>query len=305
MHHGVRIQDSALVSAAVLSNRYLTNRFLPDKAIDLVDEAAQQAAHRDRLAADRDRRRPAAHPAARDRAGRAGEGDRRGVEGAARRAARRARHAQRRGRRDEAALGGREAGDRRHPHAEGGARGSCASQLERETDLDVAAEIRYGRIPELERRIDEATAHLDELQTGNRMLKEEVDAEDIAEVVAKWTGVPVSRLMEGEMAQARPPRGAPPPAGHRPGRRGHRRRQRDPAQPRRAVRPEPADRLVHVPRARPASARPSWPGRSPSSCSTTSRRWCASTWASTWRSSPSAASSARLPATSATTRAAS
>jgi len=73
--------------------------------------------------------------------------------------------------------------------------------VERETDLNLAAEIRYGRIPELERRIADATAHLDALQTGNRMLKEEVDAEDIAEVVSKWTGVPVTRLMEGEMAK--------------------------------------------------------------------------------------------------------
>ena len=85
VHHGVRIQDAALVAAAVLSDRYLTGRFLPDKAIDLVDEAASQAAHRDRLDADRDRRRRAAHPPARDRAGRAGQGDRRRVRGAARR----------------------------------------------------------------------------------------------------------------------------------------------------------------------------------------------------------------------------
>ena len=75
------------------------------------------------------------------------------------------------------------------------------TQVERETDLNIAAEIRFGRIPELERRIDEATAHLDQTQSGTRMLKEEVDAEDIAEVVSKWTGVPVSRLMEGEMAK--------------------------------------------------------------------------------------------------------
>jgi ATP-dependent Clp protease ATP-binding subunit ClpB len=79
--------------------------------------------------------------------------------------------------------------------------GQLGQQLERETDLAVAAEIRYGRMPELERRIAEATEHLDELQAGNRMLKEEVDAEDIAEVVSKWTGVPVSRLMEGEMSK--------------------------------------------------------------------------------------------------------
>jgi ATP-dependent Clp protease ATP-binding subunit ClpB len=75
------------------------------------------------------------------------------------------------------------------------------SIVERETDLAKAAEISYGRIPELERRISGATEHLNTLQLGNRMLKEEVDAEDIAEVVGKWTGVPVSRLLEGEMSK--------------------------------------------------------------------------------------------------------
>ncbi|MCB1014290.1 MAG: AAA family ATPase, partial [Acidimicrobiales bacterium] len=72
---------------------------------------------------------------------------------------------------------------------------------ERETDLEKAAEIRYGQIPELEQRVAAATARLDELQATQKMLKEEVDEEDVAEVVAKWTGVPVSRLMEGEMAK--------------------------------------------------------------------------------------------------------
>jgi ATP-dependent Clp protease ATP-binding subunit ClpB len=75
------------------------------------------------------------------------------------------------------------------------------SAVERETDLTKASEIQYGRIPELERRINDATAHLDQLQSTQRMLKEEVDAEDIAEVVSKWTGVPVSKLLEGEMAK--------------------------------------------------------------------------------------------------------
>src|SRR5262249_19123777 len=73
------------------------------------------------------------------------------------------------------------------------------TQPERHPDLEKEAEIRYGRIPELERRIADATEHLDQLQSARRMLKEEVDSEDIAEVVSKWTGVPVSRLMEGEM----------------------------------------------------------------------------------------------------------
>ena len=71
-------------------------------------------------------------------------------------------------------------------------------QIERESNLELAAEIRYGRIPELERRIEEATTHLDELQETKAMLKEEVDAEDIAEVVGKATGIPMSRLLESE-----------------------------------------------------------------------------------------------------------
>ncbi|MEK7410865.1 MAG: AAA family ATPase, partial [Actinomycetota bacterium] len=76
---------------------------------------------------------------------------------------------------------------------------SLRLQVDREVDLEKAAEIRYGRIPEVERRINEATEQLDVLQSTTRMLKEEVDSEDIAEVVSKWTGVPVSRLIEGEM----------------------------------------------------------------------------------------------------------
>ena len=76
------------------------------------------------------------------------------------------------------------------------------AEAERETDLERAAEIRYGRIPDTERLVEAATARLEELQSnGQRMLKEEVDEEDVAEVVARWTGVPVSRLMEGEMAK--------------------------------------------------------------------------------------------------------
>ena len=147
VHHGVRIQDAALVAAAVLSDRYLTGRFLPDKAIDLVDEAASQAAHRDRLDADRDRRRRAAHPPARDRAGGAGQGDRRRVQGAARRARRGAGQPAGAVRRDEGALGGREGRHRRHPRPQGAARGACAAELEREPDLEKAAEIRYGQHP--------------------------------------------------------------------------------------------------------------------------------------------------------------
>jgi len=198
VHHGVRIQDSALVSAAVLSNRYLTNRFLPDKAIDLVDESASKLRIEiDSLPTEIDvvERRilqleiekvaleKETDTASRERLESLNE--------------------------ELISLQAQTAVMKEHWEAERAAIAAIRtlkeelealrSAVERETDLEKAAEIRYGRIPELERRISGATAHLDELQSSKRMLKEEVDAEDIAEVVSKWTGVPVSRLMEGEM----------------------------------------------------------------------------------------------------------
>ena len=198
VHHGVRIQDSALVSAAVLSNRYLTNRFLPDKAIDLVDESASKLRIEiDSLPTEIDvvERRilqleiekvaleKETDTASRERLESLNE--------------------------ELTSLQAQTAVMKEHWEAERAAIAAIRtlkeelealrSAVERETDLEKAAEIRYGRIPELERRISGATAHLDELQSSKRMLKEEVDAEDIAEVVSKWTGVPVSRLMEGEM----------------------------------------------------------------------------------------------------------
>ena len=200
VHHGVRIQDSALVSAAVLSNRYLTNRFLPDKAIDLVDEAASKLRIEidslpteidvvdrrilqleiERVALDKE-----TDAVSRERLDAIHEELDRLQEQT-----------------DEMKV---------HWNAEKEAIAAIRtlkeelealrSAVERETDLAKAAEISYGRIPELERRITGATEHLNTLQLGNRMLKEEVDAEDIAEVVGKWTGVPVSRLLEGEMSK--------------------------------------------------------------------------------------------------------
>ncbi|MEO5723825.1 MAG: Clp protease N-terminal domain-containing protein, partial [Ilumatobacteraceae bacterium] len=200
VHHGVRIQDSALVAAAVLSNRYLTNRFLPDKAIDLIDESASKLRIEiDSLPTEIDvvQRRilqleieqvalsKETDSASKDRLDTLVE--------------------------ELAGLNVQVHAMKAHWEGEKSAidairslkeeLGQLGQQLERETDLAIAAEIRYGRIPELERRVAEATAHLDELQVDNRMLKEEVDAEDIAEVVSKWTGVPVTRLMEGEMAK--------------------------------------------------------------------------------------------------------
>jgi ATP-dependent Clp protease ATP-binding subunit ClpB len=200
VHHGVRIQDSALVSAAVLSNRYLTNRFLPDKAIDLVDEAASKLRIEiDSLPTEIDVVERRILQLEIEKVALEKETD----------VASKERLATLEG--ELAELQAQSGAMKEHWEQEKEAIAAIRNlkeeleqlrtQLERETDLNVAAEIRYGRIPELERRIDDATHHLDEQQAGNRMLKEEVDAEDIAEVVSKWTGVPVSRLMESEMAK--------------------------------------------------------------------------------------------------------
>ena len=200
VHHGVRIQDNALVSAAVLSNRYLTNRFLPDKAIDLMDEAASKLRIEiDSMPTEIDVVERRILQLEIEQVALQKETDTPSKERLA-------------SLEDELAdLNVQSATMKGHWEAEKQAISAIRTlkeeleqlrtQLEREADLNVAAEIRYGRIPELERRINDATTHLDTLQDGNRMLKEEVDAEDIAEVVAKWTGVPVSRLMEGEMAK--------------------------------------------------------------------------------------------------------
>ena len=200
VHHGVRIQDSALVSAAVLSNRYLTNRFLPDKAIDLVDEAASKLRIEiDSVPTEIDVVQRRILQLEIEQVALEKETDPASLE-------------RKDALVDELALLNLQVHEMRQ-HWENEKQAIDAiralkeelehlrTQVEREADLNVAAEIRYGRIPELERRIADATAHLSELQQHERMLKEEVDAEDIAEVVSKWTGVPVSRLMEGEMAK--------------------------------------------------------------------------------------------------------
>jgi ATP-dependent Clp protease ATP-binding subunit ClpB len=200
VHHGVRIQDSALVSAAVLSNRYLTNRFLPDKAIDLMDEAASKLRIEiDSLPTEIDVVQRRILQLEIEQVALEKESDSASQERLAVLI-------------DElATLNASSAEMRQHWEAEKQAIDAIRNlkeeleqlriQVERETDLNIAAEMRYGRIPEVERRITEATDHLNSLQSTQRMLKEEVDAEDIAEVVSKWTGVPVTRLMESEMAK--------------------------------------------------------------------------------------------------------
>ncbi|HUF32601.1 MAG TPA: ATP-dependent chaperone ClpB [Acidimicrobiales bacterium] len=200
VHHGVRIQDAALVAAAVLSDRYLTGRFLPDKAIDLVDEAGSRLRIEiDSLPTEIDVVERRIRQLEIERVALAKETDEASAE---------------RLEALDAELGDlREQSTSMKAHWQGEKEAITAIQelkeelegkresVERETDLERAAEIRYGQVPELERRVEEATARLDELQSEQRMLKEEVDEEDVAEVVAKWTGIPVARLMEGEVAK--------------------------------------------------------------------------------------------------------
>ena len=200
VHHGVRIQDSALISAAVLSDRYITARFLPDKAIDLVDEAASRLRIEiDSLPTEIDVVQRRILQLEIEQVALEKESDAISKERLD------ALH-------DElATLNVQVKEMKEHWEQEKQAIDAIRAlkeeletlrtQVERETDLAMAAEIRYGRIPELERRIEDATAHLDELQATKAMLKEEVDAEDIAEVVAKATGVPVTRLMESETSK--------------------------------------------------------------------------------------------------------
>ena len=200
VHHGVRIQDAALVAAAVLSDRYLTGRFLPDKAIDLMDEAASKLRIEiDSLPTEIDVVERRVRQLEIERVALAKETDAASQDRLEALDAELADLVEQR----DAML----ASWTNEKEAIGRIQGlkeeleGLRSDLERETDLEKAAEIRYGRIPELERQVEEASAALDDLQGGTRLLKEEVDAEDIAEIVAKWTGVPVSRLLEGEMAK--------------------------------------------------------------------------------------------------------
>ncbi len=198
VHHGVRIQDTALVAAAVLSDRYLTGRFLPDKAIDLVDESASKLRIEiDSMPEEIDSVERRIRQLEIEKLALAKETDPASAERLA-------------ALEEELAnLVESSAGMKAHWAAEKEAIDRIRErkerlenkriELDREADLEKASEIRYGQIPQLEQEVDEASKQLAELQADRAMLKEEVDEEDIAEVVSKWTGVPVSRLMEGEM----------------------------------------------------------------------------------------------------------
>ncbi|HET8542053.1 MAG TPA: AAA family ATPase, partial [Anaeromyxobacter sp.] len=201
LHHKVRIQDAALVDAARLSHRYITDRFLPDKAIDLVDEAASRLRIEiDSMPTEVDEVRRRIAQLEIERRGLEKEQD----EGSRARlaktekelAARNEEFARLKARWDaekqaiqEVAAAKQEIDQLRNEQA----------RAEREADFQRAAEIKFGRLPELEKRVKGAQARLAEVQSGGAMLREEVTPEEIAEVVSKWTGIPVSKLVEGEV----------------------------------------------------------------------------------------------------------
>jgi len=201
LHHGVHIKDSALVAAAVLSNRYISDRFLPDKAIDLVDEAAaklrteidsmptelDEASRRSmQLEIEREALKKESDAASKERLGKIEkeladlktqsaalqaqwQAEKQGV-------------ARLRALREQLEITRKE-----------------IEKAERAYDLNKAAELKYGKLTGLQKQLEAAEQNLQQKQTGVRLLKEEVDEEDIADVVSRWTGVPVSRLLEGEM----------------------------------------------------------------------------------------------------------
>ena len=200
LHHGVRIQDSATVAAVTLSSRYISDRFLPDKAIDLIDEAAAKLRIEiDSMPAEIDNLERIKIKLEIEKEALKREKDRASKE-----------------RLDEVnrklgelndeltSLKGQWTIERDMIQAIRQAKADIddakveEQKAERAGDLSKAAEIRYSKIVELQSKLDSANASLHEIQKDQQMLKEEVDSEDIAEVVAKWTGIPVDRLLEGE-----------------------------------------------------------------------------------------------------------
>jgi ATP-dependent Clp protease ATP-binding subunit ClpB len=201
VHHGVKIKDAALVSAALLSHRYIADRFLPDKAIDLIDEAASrlrmeidsmpveldEVERRIRqLEIEREAVKKETDPASRDRLAK--------IE------------------KEIADLAEKRGGLRAQWQSEKEGIQNIrtikkqleqakidAEKAERQGDLGRAAELRYGKLIELQKQLAHESAKLSEIQSETKILKEEVDEEDVAEIVSKWTGIPVSKMLEGDM----------------------------------------------------------------------------------------------------------
>ncbi|MGH9640035.1 MAG: Clp protease N-terminal domain-containing protein, partial [Bryobacteraceae bacterium] len=201
LHHGVRIKDTALVAAAVLSNRYITDRFLPDKAIDLIDEAAAKLRTEiDSMPQELDEILRRSMQLEIERSALKKENDAASKERLAR---------------IEKELGGMQTQSSAlqaqwQTEKEGVQRVRALreqidetknqiAQAERAYDLNKAAELKYGRLTELQKQLDAEQARVAAREGSARLVKEEVDEEDIAAVVSRWTGVPLSKLLEGEM----------------------------------------------------------------------------------------------------------
>ncbi len=203
VHHGVRITDSALVAAATLSDRYISDRFLPDKAIDLVDEAASRLRMEiDSRPVEVDEIERAVRRLEIEEMALAKEPDPASAE---RLALLRRELADKR--EQLASLGDRWRNEKEHITKISAVKEQLetlrreAERAERDLELERASELRYGRIPEQERQLAAAERELQSLQHDGAMLKEEVGPDDIAEVVSSWTGIPAGRLMEGETAK--------------------------------------------------------------------------------------------------------
>ncbi len=201
VHHGVRIKDSALVAAAVLSDRYISDRFLPDKAIDLVDEAASRL----RIEID-------SMPTEIDEVERKIKQFEIEIQALKKEKDKASLSRMEKIKKELSNL--KEKSDSMKAHwqqekeiiknirnlkEEIERTRMDAEHAERDADLQKAAELKYGKLLELQKKLGEENKKLEELQKNRKMLKEEVDEEDIAETVSKWTGIPITRLMEAEI----------------------------------------------------------------------------------------------------------
>ena len=200
IHHGVRIKDNALIAAAMLSNRYITDRFLPDKAIDLMDEAAARLrveinsmpAEMDeisrkilQLEIEQEALKKETDSASKERLEKLGKAL----------ADFRAQFNVMKAQWEQEKSGLYAVAQLKQQLDETNTK---IEQAQRDYNLEEAARLEYGTLPELRKQLEAAQAHENGQDSGNRLLKEEVDAEDISEIVARWTGIPVSKMLEGE-----------------------------------------------------------------------------------------------------------
>ena len=279
VHHGVRIQDAALVAAATLSHRYIADRFLPDKAIDLIDEAAsrlrmeldsmpteidQLERQIQQLEIEQSALKKEKDEASRERLKKL-EKDLANLK-------EQSKQLKAQWQNEKAAINAVSIVNSQIEQAK-----LELEQAQRRNDLNLAAQIQYGRLPELQKKLAAAEKALREKPAGQRLLNEEVTEEDIAKVVAAWTGIPVSPHAGGRAREAGQDGGAARAARRRPEGGPRRRRQCRPPLPQRLAGPEPAHRLVHLPRPHRRRQDRDWPARWPSSSSTTRTPWCALT----------------------------